>query len=289
MVYIPPHPRMAYDVDGTQAFYVDPTTGVVTQQSQARLETMNDDTDDNVVRVSRYDNVTLAFPELRDLSGVFWTDSYGSSTTSGRSLLKIVEISSNTTTLLDGDWETVVEIDKGAGFATVSENSLNHITEINIESVKAIRFVSTGGNSSSTSNAPYLRQIQLYGRISPGQTLDRLELWHPTDDVEVPTGYFDWGDTARNTTDYKQFRVKNVGSRTAEDILISKSALGSGTSVVDKHKFNTDDGARADSLDIGNLAAGEVSELITLSYVLPEDAVLGVHTIRVHAKPTGWM
>lgn len=282
MSYTPPDPRMAYDVDGTKVFFIDMPAAQITELSSQKISQLNDHEIGNVQSLGTGDYLVFAFPELRDLSGIFWTSSI-SSTGSTQGYIERVEASTDTTTLLDGTWTVVHTNTKGNDDTSVNDVFQTRIRELEAQGVRALRI-----RGVSASYVPALREVHLYGKRSAGQEVDHLELWHPTEDAPTPTGYFDWGDTPRGSTGIKQFRVKNSGARTATGVTVSKSALGTHTTILGQHKFGYGTASPSDTVLLGDMPPGTVSAPITLSYALPEDAPLGQQMIRVHAVPAGW-
>lgn len=276
----PPGHRMAYDIDGTKVFRLE-TDNTLTELTAENVARLNDDASTNYSMNSPSGTKLLfAFPELRDVTGLFWATS--------RDQMRVtsVEYSTNTTNLYDGDW-LVLHEGLPESVTEVTPHHLTNIEEVAGSRVRALRFSHTGGTSVSRS----YRDIHIYGYISEDQILDRLELWHPTEDQPIPVGYFDWGDTPRGTQGSKQFRVKNSSTdRTATNIEISLSALSDDApSIVDQHSFERDGAILPNNLELGDLGPGHISDVLTIRYSLSLNAVLGPKSLRVHAIPSGWV
>lgn len=275
----PPSYRMAYDVDGTKVFSVNIDNNIA-QLTDSQVRDLNDNTT-TMYHPPRDGRLVFVFPELRDVYGLFWA-------VNNISLhVSTVETSSDTTTLIDGTWNELLSgLTTADTERTIIPNYLTEIKEVEARDVRAISFQLSGGSSNSR---PFY-EIHLYGQLSPNQQLDKLDLWHPTEDEKTPPGYFDWGDTPRGSQDMRAFRVKNNSdSRTAIDITTSLSILADTTpSILAQHSLETSAISTPNDLALGDLGPGEISEPITIKRSLTEDAQLGPVVLRVHATPTSW-
>ena len=101
--------------------------------------------------------------------------------------------------------------------------------------------------------------------------------------------HIDWGDTVRGTSADRTFRVKNNSATlTANSIQLSTTVLTNTTpSLVNQFEYS-DGGAFAQTLDIGNLAPGAISPLITVRRNTDISATLSVWTARIDIEPTSW-
>lgn len=158
------------------------------------------------------------------------------------------------------------------------------ITPYTLTGVKGIRL----GFSSGTFTCS-VRGWHIYGTITTGIDLDRLELWHPTLDERVSGAYFDWGDAQRTTNATKTFRVKNLSpTLTANSIDITFQTLTDSTpTYVSMHTFS-DGGAYAGTINIGNLAPGATSGIITIRRDFPANAPLGLWAGRINTTAGSW-
>lgn len=188
--------------------------------------------------------------------------------------------SPDTTNGSDGTWNGWSAPIQGAS----SQNSRSSITVSSLSSVRGI-----GGSFSGATGATYLQAIHLYGRPSVDQNMDRLEIWHPTLDQRVGGAFFDWGDTARGSTEDRVFRVKNRSDvYTAGTITVGIEAL-SDTSPSHAGSFLLSSGGSfTNSVSIGNLFPGAVSGTITVRRATPVNAVLSTWMARVFATATTW-
>jgi hypothetical protein len=179
-----PSYRMAYHRDGTQIFNL----ATFANLSQANLNTLNSESGAAIVTSSQ---VMVIFPEARDLDAIWINGTSGTVPT---------EVSVDTTNGLDGVWTTgptvTVVGDAGNPLGAGWRTSIASATTFGI---KAIRFAV--GN---------LRNIHIYGEISPTVTEKRIEFWHPTVDQKINVSTFDWGDCPRQSTGQVSFRLRNM-------------------------------------------------------------------------------
>lgn len=262
----PPSYRMAIHRDGTQIFNL--STGL--NLSQGNLNTLNSESGASAVTSNQ---VCVIFPELRDLDAIWLNGNTGSVST---------QVSSDTTNGLDGTWAagpTVsVTADTGNPLGTGWRDSITSSTAF---AIKGVRF--TVGS---------LRNIHLYGEISPTQTEKRIEFWHPTIDQKISPNTFDWGDCPRYSTGQVRFRLKNMSpSLTAFNVIVSALALTDTTPSVPAQHFLSDDGVHwAATVDAGAIASLGLSPILYLRRVTPSNAVLTTPRWAFHliAVPTSW-
>ena len=132
--------------------------------------------------------------------------------------------------------------------------------------------------------------VHLYGTLAAGESPDRLRIWHPTLDEEVTGPYFDWGDRKRSSVTTRDFRIKNNSpSLTAADVEVSIEALTNSnpTLLSPTHQFAkaSNPGVFSATQTIDELVPGEVSEVLTVRYSVPTDAVLSLWAARILAVP----
>lgn len=122
---------------------------------------------------------------------------------------------------------------------------------------------------------------------------DTLEFWHPRKDEQLPADYFDWGIIARGSSDDRQFRIKNLSAvYDAAGVIVSLQTLNvnDNTLTADVQHFLSVDGASfAATANLGTLAAGAVSGLVTLRRVTPPEADEGDADFQLLAHPTEWL
>jgi hypothetical protein len=201
-----------------------------------------------------------------------------------------VETSTNTTNGIDGTWTNQGNY-VNTGNIVTPILLRNSITSLSVAGVKAMRWL----NASGAGGARNVRGLQLFGAIAAGETPDRLRMWHPTldepldDNTSADGAFFDWGDIQRNTTSDKTFRIKNNSATlTANGIVISQQTLTDTTPSVNSQFTFSDGGAFASSIDIGNLAPGAISVVVTKRFTRPSNAILSLWTSRTIANPTSW-
>lgn len=277
---VPGH-RMAYDRDGTAAFLIG-TNGAVAQKSASALTGGNDESLSTVIDNEPNSTDTglrrfgLIFPELRDVAGItLMGDNYNG--------WGNVETSPDTTNGLDGTWTS-----RGsAGSFVTSHNVISMRTGI-----VAVSWVGTKGIRVGYYGGPNDQRwptMHVYGSPAAGQAASRLRFWHPTLDQEVGGAYFDWGDTPRNAVITKTFRVKNPSTQTAHDVTLTTEALTDTTPTnVSQHAYSLDGVTFSSSLNIGNIAPGAISPVVTVRRQVPADAALSLWWARIVASAQSW-
>lgn len=285
-----PAPRMAYDRDGTIGLRVNYTLGTSTQLTAGELTNMNDESDSTVMTISPSNNnqqwgVVLVFPQPRDITGysMFFELTQGGT-------IQGVESSTNTTNGIDGTWTNHGNYVNSGNIVTAILMRTS-ITSLSVAGIRAMRWL----NFSGAGGARNVRGLQVFGAIATGETPDRLRMWHPTldepldDNNSADGAFFDWGDIQRNTTSDKTFRIKNNSAAlTANSIVISQQTPTDTSPAVNSQFTFSDGGAFAASIDIGNLAPGAISPVITKRFIRPSNAVLSLWTSRTIANPTSW-
>lgn len=275
-----PNHRMAYDRDGTVGF--SEAGGTVSQLSPNNLVWGNDENSGSSFFASEgnsggYWRIGLIFPELRSVSHML---------IHGNGQAGDVEVSSNTTNGLDGTWTAVTTA--GAVSANGDKGALrSEIKVLGATSVKGIRWGhqgAIGGGSERWQN-----HVHLYGKPESGEAPNRLRFWHPTNAAEVDAAHFDWGDTPRNATVTKTFRVHNPSAQTANGVTLTTEALTDTTPTnVSQHTFSDDGTTFSSSLNVGNLAPGATSGVLTVRRVVPADAALSLWWARIVASAASY-
>lgn len=265
--------RMAWDRDGTQAFACDVGfTQVNSQLTHADILSLNRET--SLTFSMRNKGTFIAFPEIRDLDGV-WTYS-------SHSQLILSQVSADTTNGIDGTWVNYPLTTSPSSGKTSMRGDIATGTALAIRGYR----ISFGDSSGSIANG-----LHLYGEPSPGENLKRTEIWHPTLDQRAGAAYFDWGNVPRSSTADLPFRVKNMhGTLTAEDIRVAMDALTDATpSVPGQHSISQDGGVSfAAQQTIGDLAPGAISSQLILRRITPSDAMLALWWHRMFAEPLSW-
>lgn len=276
----PPSWRMGYDTDGTQGYRN--TSGVISPISSADMVALNNEATSDGVKTAfgqfDYGEIILMFPEKRDLDAFFGRGRTGG--ISGSSVT--VSTSVDSTNGVDGAWSTAGTFpigDFAEGSAKVSPDfrAATSTTKLGIQAVKF-------------SGASAIMAIHLYGEITAGQELDRLLVWHPTLDERVSPAWFDWGDVPRNSSDTRQFRIKNMSTaKTATNVRVAMEVLtNQNPSVPGQHAISLNGGSYTAQQTISTLAPRAISNVLTLRRTTPANAQLGVGAFRVFSEASSW-
>jgi len=272
--------RMGYDTDGTQGYRV--VRGVVTPLSGTDLVNLNNEATGDAVLTAfgmfDYGEVVLIFPEKRDLDAFFGkgrTGGLGGGTAT-------VTTSVDSTNGVDGTWTTAGTFAIGTfsdGNAKVAPDYREAVSTTKL-GIQAVKFA----------GASALMAIHIYGEITAGQTLDRLLVWHPTLDERVSPSWFDWGDVPRNSSDTRQFRIKNMSpTKTATNVRVAMEVLtNQSPSVPGQHALSLNGGSYTAQQTISTLAPGAVSGILTLRRLTPANAQLGAGSFRVFSEAQSW-
>lgn len=279
-------PRIPYDRDGTVGILYNISNGSITQQSQAVLTGINDESSGGTSWgfSSNYAYWSgFIFPEPIDLIGYFIAHGGNSYQWS----FGAIQTSTNTTNLSDGTWTQIA-----ANHAFNSSASPTYRTgqvSLAASGIKAIRFYnSPGGGSISLS----WTVMHLYGK--PSATSDRLELWHPTLDqpLSQTPAYLDYGDVARGTGAVtRDFRIKNLSTTlTANNITVGAEALtdSGAPTYVSQTQFQYNGGGYAPTVVLGTLAPNTISLPFTAQLTTTGSSTLGVWAQRYYAQAGSW-
>lgn len=268
-----PGPRIPYDIDGSVGFKIQ--AGVISKLTAGQLATLNNEASDSYQTQSGNASVHLGilFPELRDLVG------YVIGGNTGDNRVRDLQVSSNTTNGQDGTWTTVAATPVNIGSA-LQPTLRTSITAINRPGVKAVRFIQEDYSGASGA-AGFIYTLHLYGAITAGEAPDKLRIWHPTLDQEVGGAYFDWADVQEGSSHTKQFRVKNSsGVYQANNVTLSTSVPTNSTPSLANQITYDMGGGPAASLNIGTLAPGQISSVITAALAVDPVAALGLWVAR---------
>lgn len=281
--------RMAWDRDGTQAYLIRAIYNDIIPVASADMITLNSENElfvtFNVQDSAAGNKLMLWFPEKRDVDG-FFINATGDGQESPQQVS--VEVSTDTTNGIDGTWTQIKA-------AYMTPQSVLPTYRTNIQSstalgVRAIRFV-----WAQTTSFGHVRSkaFHVYGEPIPGANPNRLSLWHPTLDQRITPAHFDWGDVPRSSSADKQFRVKNLSSTlTANSIRVAQEALADAASgnpsVPGQHTLSVDGTTFLAQVNVGALAPGALSGVVTLRRNTPSNAQLGVWAHRVFAEAGSW-
>lgn len=267
-----PDNRIPYDKDG--AIWTD---GGFTQFAASAATNTNKDNSYSgwSISVSSGMTRTLILPYNVNLVGLFLGGGQGGN----GHYCKVTAWSPDTTNGIDGTWNGV-DLNYGGSWRT----SIQAVTYNNCRAVRSVASTHTTGNAN-------ISGFHMYGRIVSGQVPDRLEIWHPTLSRRVFGPHFDWGNVPRQSSADLSFRVKNQSSSfTANSVSVTFNAESGDTTppVSAQHYLSTDGINFSSSLDLGALAPGALSPVITVRRITPSNAVLGLWSTRIRAVPVSW-
>lgn len=283
-----PNYRMAYDVDGSTGFFVDPNN-IPSALTLANLQTLNDETNSQYAPVysqpvTIYEG--LIFPQNRDITALFVAlgISFGGLTLD-------TETSTDTTNGFDGTWTRRVTASAYRGGGAIKPEYRTQITTgLSYTNVKAFRLRLTGTSGSNVTMATY--SMHLYGVQNGTGTVDRLRLWHPTLDQELAAAYFDFAEQARGSVSTaKQFRVKNNSATlTANSPVLSipTPLTDASPTLVGQFQFSTDGSTYTNTVTLSNLTAGSISPIVYCKNTCSATASLSLWSARVKAAATSW-
>lgn len=265
--------RMAYDRDGTVGVQIS-AGGVITQMDGATLQALNDESASSTLLPAAGSRLAFIFPEKRDVDALFLAATSGNH--------QSFQYSTDTTNGLDGTWSAwLTDI-----LTATSWNGTLHRTGIRSGSAFAVRGIRW------TSNIGFggtLQGVHIYGEIAPGENPHRLDLWHATDDARVSHAFFDWGDVPRSSSADKTFRVKNLSpAQTADSVRVALEALTDMTPSITAQHLLSAGGSFLAQVNVGDLAPGALSGVVTLRRTIASNAQLGLASPRVFAEADSW-
>lgn len=276
---VPGH-RFAYDLDGTYVS-VDPQNGGAFSAVDAGL--MNDESSDEFVMIS-YDQraaitrqLAFAFPEPRDISGIFVMSIYTPSTMR-------LDTSTDTTDGSNGTWTAGPNV-MTARFNRFYPESRSAIFPVSLLGIKGLRLVASV--TSATFLGLHLQGLHLYGFTSPTQSPERLEWWDPTLDQQVAKAALDFGDTAQGTMSTKTLRLRNLSAtKVANSVAITaNNAAGGETLLASGITFSLDNVTYSASVTLPTLAALTTSPLIYVRRTVGAADASSIRFARIVATP----
>lgn len=290
----PPAPRMAYDRDGTVGVHLVINSSTVQETTNSDLVRINDEDSDILNNYSWYGNVggvtyglAFIFPEFRDVVGYMVQCNHV-----GASRAEL-QTSTNTTNGLDGTWVTQDASWDSAGSSINYVPMRENITSVAFNGIKSMRFLTDMGTGGSRAIHYYV--VHLYGTASNYAGQDTLRIWHPTldepldDNTSADGAHLDWGDVVRGTTADRTFRIKNNSATlTANSVIISTQVASNTSPTLESQITYSDGGAFQPSLDIGNLAPGALSSVISVRKATDINAALSLWWLRTVAEATSW-
>ena len=284
-----PSRRMAWDDDGTQAWFWhisgsgSNTDGRTYDVNSPYPATLNDESNNQAAYPNLGDNSSqkyfgMTFPELREFDGFFIVSEENMN---GGTL--DCGASDDSIDGRAGSWTTVVA-DYTAYTSVVGGAYRNNITTVAESLVRSIRFrtFAPGGGGSSL-----LTAVHVYGRISPGETPDRLFY------VDASSGLqfllpIDYGDLPRGSADDRLIKLRNNSStQTAGTIQITAEDLY--LTMGDWFTFSEDGQNFAGSLLLASsIGPGADSPTITARRVTGNSETVGAYAARFQTSVASW-
>lgn len=228
------------------------------------------------------------FPQLRDIDGFYWSAHIESTDTIA------ISTSADTTNGVDGTWVNHFNLNSGTNtIADVSGPVIPGYRSAEIESVtytgkRSIAFILT---ENSSTDALYHQEIHIYGKISSGETPDRLIFIDEGTSLEF-TKPKDYGDVPRGSARDFDFRVKNNSTTGGNNLTANGVAIATKDYFLGSNSWYTyDDGGTGGfqaSLTIGNLAPQADSGVITARQIVDETDPPGIHAAWIEATTTSW-
>lgn len=274
---VPGH-RFGYDRDGTVVKLYRPSGGVVTDVAASDVRSMNSESGSYRVPApggAVVMHVDWFFPSPRDIAGLFlaYTRDH-----SGR--VDAVEWSADASSPSSGIWTSFGYLPAAGG--AVNPDYRSSIAAVSATAAKAVRIRGVGSDPTNFDQL-YIAAFHMYGSYT-----SRLRIWNPTSDVEVGGAALDYADVAPGTNAVKQFRVKNTHSQTAHGVVLTCETLTDATPTLPPQFTFSDGGLYATSLDIGDLAPGAISDVITIQRDTPNSAQSGLWAPRIVAQAGSW-
>ncbi len=286
-----PGPQMAYDRDGTVVVVV-PVAGAPApnQLTPAEVAALNDESSSTAGQLGDEQTgyYSFVFPELRDVVG--YIVGHGGNLHANRQMFT----STNTTNGVDGTWTLVANPYSNAFNGSVNKGNLRtSLQTVNFPGVKAVRFQFNSTTGSSLHRR--LAVVHLFGTLSSFAGVDKLRMWHPTldepldDNTSADGAHLDWGDAAQGTTADRTFRIRNNSATlTANSITIGTEVATDASPSITSQITYSDGGAFTSSINIGNLAPGATSAVITVRRTTSLSAELFLWWWRTVAEAGSW-
>lgn len=282
-----PGPKVFYESDGS-SLLLTTTGGVTTEQANAVLVALNDETATDIQDWTQYGvaYATVVFPELRDLLGLrtgIREPTNGSFTW---------YTSADTTNGIDGIWTSRGSAVWNSSFPGQSfqtgvadfRSGILAASHVGVKGVRVAHVSSTNANASR-----YLQSLHIYATRPSTSTPDRLTLWHPTLDQELSGAGLDFGDVVRGSTYDKTFRVKNRSAAlTANAINIAVTAATDGNPTFVSQYTLGIGGSFGATQSISSLAPGAISAVVTLRLTVLTNAALWTFRQKVAATASTW-
>jgi hypothetical protein len=265
-------PRRAYDIDGTLVRTVTGTTP--STPTSADIGELNGSSATGGIAVAGVDWLTLVFPSIITIDGIFLAHGAASDTSVA------CETSSDTTTGGDGVWAAQPPVTARRGDTVVSGGTWRSqlVTGLSL-TCKGIRF---GPGTTAW------RTLHLYGG-GTGQDPEGLVI-RSGDYAALPAGVVDWGSTPQGSSADRVIVVANTSTRTAQGVLLTVEASEDTDEFAVTHYLSTDGGRNfAATAALGNIPGGSRSTEVTVRRVTPSTATTGARAARLRATTTTWV
>jgi|GEM_PF-1573539 len=289
-----PGNRFALDQDGTIVKWRNFTTlglwtDISTSIVQTQLLTTSSSVDMQTGSENNYVQVSLAFPEVRAIDGIYAHFGFVSVSSSATNFTW--ESSADTTDGTDGTWAAFTlaftalgsHINKSQSSKPYYRSDIAPLTLVTIKGIR-VRWNSTSYNY-GTPHSMFV--LQVYGS-RPTAGVDRLAFWHPTLDQAIAPAALDFGDIPQGNSGTRQVRIKNLSATlTANAITVAVSDLLPEYTGSDM-QLSADNVTYAASISIGNLAASIISPILYVRRSVPGAEATGLRTARLIASATSW-
>lgn len=197
------------------------------------------------------------------------------------------EKSTDTTDGMDGTWTEVEDPASGAYLdGAVNPEFLTRTKVLEgVINVRGVRLLHNGNTDID------MLSFHVYGGPGTLADPDRMRIWSPTEEEVIDANGLNFGNSPRRSSADLRFRVKNTSPFvTAVAVTVGLDGLNDHTSPdPDRQFLLSEDNGRtfAGDINIGTLAPGQVSSLLTLRRVTPSNADVGQWTARLLVSAAG--
>jgi hypothetical protein len=295
-----PGRRMAWDDDGSVVLAVidqdspeeagtgvpstgNPPNGVFIDQSALDKQKLNDESNAFLgerVTVTSTGGIFwyIFFPEKRELDGYYWNIAHGGYSN------KFITHSEDSTNGRDGTfsaWGTMTSADN----TNVDPDYRDNIEASALSNKRAV-YAALCIDTGVTEVDQYMRAVHVYGRITPGETPDRLVFLDTVySDIQYTT-LIDYGDVPRGQTKTYTIKVKNNSTTlTANTVQMVAAALTGNSD--NWYTFSIAGGGYQATAQLGSIGPGG-SVLVTYKQAIPDAEVLGLHSARFKVNQASW-
>lgn len=268
---------------GSQPAVGAPPSGTLTDEGVADKQAVNDESNANVAVSSGATQAGIIawyifFPEKRELDGYYWNHVRTGGGENG-----YLTHSENSTNGKDGTftaWGT--QVDAQADVNPDYRNNINSSALSNKRCVYSMIY----NFSQLSARSIWLRALHVYGRITPGETPDRL-IFLDTENVDSQyTVLIDYGDLPRGQTKTYTIKIKNNStSLTANTVQLIADALSGNSD--QWYSFSVGGGSYVTTAQLGAVGPGG-TVLVTYKQAIPDAEVLGLHAARFKVNQASW-